>query len=148
MKIVETENFVLESHTAPEVSRTDGGHLVVRPKIEVEDRTKLSRELVIEMALLTQLAGRAMVEGLGQRGIRIGRVNYQDNGNWSPKLHVHLYGRSPEATYQIYGEPIIAARKKEDKVAQEPLNAEDVAAIAEVALRLGKLPEYADLGVR
>jgi len=145
MKIIETKNFTLDSHYAPEVSRTDGGHLVINPKVDVEDRTKLSRDLVIEMALLTQLSGRAMIEGLGKRGIRIGRINYQDNGNWSPRLHVQLYGRSPDATFQIYGEPIIAARKKEDKIVQEPLDDEDVAAIREVALRLGGLPEYADL---
>ena len=147
MKIVETKNFVLGSHDAPEVSRTDGGHLVVWPKVEVEDRTKLSRDLVIEMALLTQLAGKAMVEGMAKRGVKIGRINYQDNGNWSPRMHIHLYGRSPDATYQIYGEPIIAPRKKEDKVVQEALDEGDLEAIREVALRLGELSEYADLGV-
>ena len=148
MIIVETDNFVLESHNAPEVSRTDGGHLVIDPKTPVEDRTFLSPNQVIELALLTNIAGKAMEDGLGERGVKIGRINYQDNGNWKPELHIHLYGRALDATYQVYGEPIKAARKLEDKVAQEPLTEEDCTAIRNKALTYAKEPGYASLGVR
>lgn len=81
MLIVETQNFRLESHESAEVSRTDGGHLVINPKVAVNDRTELSPGLAKEMALLTQIAGRAMKDGLAERGIVLGRINYQDNGN-------------------------------------------------------------------
>lgn len=134
MIIAETDNFILESHHAPVVGREDGGHLVINPKIPVEDRTKLSYEQVIELALLTNIAGRAMKDGLEERGIQLGRINYQDNGNWRAELHVHLYGRAYDATYQIYGEPIKAPRKPEDKVIQEPLTPEDCESIRQKTL--------------
>jgi diadenosine tetraphosphate (Ap4A) HIT family hydrolase len=148
MIIVETDSFVLENHVAPEVSRTDGGHLVINPKTSVKDRTFLSPEQVIELALLTNIAGKAMKNGLEKRGIKLGRINYQDNGNWKPELHVHLYGRAIDAKYQVYGEPIKAVRKLEDKVVQEPLSEEDCAAIRNKALEYAKEPGYVSLGVR
>ena len=148
MIIAETDNFTLESHPAPEVSRTDGGHLVINPKVAVEDRTKLSIAQVIELALLTNLAGVAMKDGLAKRGIELGRINYQDNGNWKPELHIHLYGRAKNATYQMYDEPIKAARKLEDKIVQEPLSKEDCVAIRGELLTYSKNPGYDALNVR
>ncbi len=135
MLIVETDNFTLESHEKAEVSRTDGGHLVINPKVSIQDRTKLSKDLVIELALLTNLAGKSMVDGMAERGIKIGRVNYQDNGNWRSELHVHLYGRALDATYQVYGEPIKVARRPEYKVVQEPLDEGDVEAVRNFVFR-------------
>lgn len=148
MLIVESDNFTLDSHERPEVSRTDGGHIVVNPKNMVSDRTYLSPELVIEMALLTNVAGRALKDGLKERGIELGRINYQDNGNWRTELHVHLYGRALDATYQVYGEPIKAARRPEDKIVQEPLNEDDIAAIRAKALEYAKAPGYENLDLR
>lgn len=148
MLILETDNFKLESHEAAEVSRTDGGHLVINPKVNVSDRTELSPELAKEMALLTQIAGRAMKDGLAERGINLGRINYQDNGNWRHELHVHLYGRAINATYQTYGEPIKAARTKAEKIVQEPLNKEDCEAIRKKALLYAKELGYNGLNIR
>ncbi|MDB5164467.1 MAG: hypothetical protein JWL89_93 [Candidatus Saccharibacteria bacterium] len=145
MLIAETDNFTLNSNDAPEVSRTDGGHLIINPKVSVEDRTKLSPELVIEMALFTNLAGKAMKDGLAERGIHLGRINYQDNGNWRAELHVHLYGRAVDASYQIYGEPIKAPRKPEGKVPQEPLMDEDCVAIKKKMIVYAGAPGYESL---
>ena len=39
MKIYETENFILESHDSPHVSREDWGHIKISPKFEIKDRT-------------------------------------------------------------------------------------------------------------
>lgn len=147
MLIVESDNFTLESHEAAEVSRTDGGHLVINPKVAVNDRTELSAELVKEMALLTNVAGYAMEEGLAERGIKLGRINYQDNGNWRSELHVHLYGRAIDATYHIYGEPIKAARTKAEKIVQTPLTAEDCDAIREKALAYAERNGYEELNL-
>lgn len=148
MIIIETKNFILESHTLPEVSRTDGGHLVINPKTTVEDRTKLDVNQAIELALLTNIAGKAMKEGLREQGIVLGRINYQDNGNWKPELHVHLYGRAMDATYQVYGEPLKVARKLEDKIIQEPLTKEDCDLIRKKALELVKSEDYRSLDLR
>lgn len=147
MIIAETDNFKLESHESPEVGRNDGGHLVINPNITVEDRTLLTPERVVELALLTNIAGKAMKNGLSERDINLGRINYQDNGNWKPELHVHLYGRAIDATYQVYGEPIKAARKLEDKVVQEPLTKEDCKAIRNKILRYAKEQGYEGLNV-
>ena len=43
---------------------------------------------------LTMVTGEAMQNVLTKKGIDIGRINYQDNGNWRHELHVHLYGRA------------------------------------------------------
>ncbi|HUC90127.1 MAG TPA: HIT domain-containing protein [Patescibacteria group bacterium] len=148
MLIVETDNFTLESHETAEVSRTDGGHLVINPKVSVNDRTELAPELVKEMALLTNLAGRAMKDGLAERGIELGRINYQDNGNWRSELHVHLYGRAIGATYHIYGEPIKAARTKAERVVQESLAKKDCQAIRKKALEYAQEKGYEKLNLR
>lgn len=148
MLIVESDNFTLESHEAAEVSRTDGGHLVINPKTTVNDRTELSADLVKEMALLTNVAGSAMKDGLAERGIELGRINYQDNGNWRSELHIHLYGRAINATYHIYGEPIKAARTKAEKIVQTPITPEDCGAIREQALAYAKLEGYEELNLR
>ena len=82
------------------VDRGDGGHIVITPKIPVTDRQQLSAKLAIELIRLTILAGQAMTTVMNTNGVDIGRINYQDNGNWTvfrPEgsfLHVHLYGRA------------------------------------------------------
>lgn len=105
--IYETENFILESHEHPEVDRLEGGHLKISPKIVVEDRTKLTPKQAIELMRLTIAAGEAMIQAMKQIGVDIGRINYQDNGNRIPELHIHLYGRAKDAKMQKYGNPII-----------------------------------------
>lgn len=142
MIIAETKNFVLESHPRPEISRKDGGHLVINPRIPVPDRTNLTVEQVREMAALSHLAGRAMKLGLEDQGIELGRINYQDNGNWRQDLHLHLYGRAVHATYHIYGEPIKSARRPKDKIVQEELSEEDCLAIKNHIYTLSKEAQY------
>lgn len=148
MKIVRSENFILKSHDRPEVGRLDGGHLVIDPIVSVVDRTKLSVELVIELALLTNIAGEALYEGLASRGIKLGRINYQDNGNWRSELHVHLYGRAIDAKYHPFGEPIKAARTAKEKVVQEALTEEDILAIRKYCILLGDREGYKQLKIR
>jgi len=147
MIIAETDNFTIESHESPEVSRLDGGHLVINPKISVDDRTKLTVGLVLELALLTNIAGKAMKDGLSEHGIKLGRINYQDNGNWKQELHIHLYGRAFDATYQTYGEPIKAPRRPEAKITQEPLHKEDCDSIRSKIFIFNKEPGYDKLNI-
>lgn len=111
--IYETENFIIESHDKPEVDRLEGGHIKISPKVSVEDRTKLTAQQAIELMRLTMAAGEALVETMSSIGVEIGRINYQDNGNWQPFLHIHLYGRAKNATMQRYGDPIVPGNKAE-----------------------------------
>ncbi len=108
--IHETSNFIVEAVQLPLVTRLDGGHISISPKNRLDNRTLLTPKLAIEQMYLTMLIGEAMTIGLNNRGIDIGRINYQDNGNWGvfkpegPFLHVHLYGRAKSAKIHKYGE--------------------------------------------
>ena len=82
-EIYQTKNFIVESAEAPHVTRADGGHIRILPKEKVSDRTKLSPQLAIELMRLTMVAGEAMTTVMNKRGVDIGRINYQDNGNWT-----------------------------------------------------------------
>ncbi len=101
--VFQTENFTIVAPDTPHVSRTDGGHIVIGPVVTVEDRTQLSPRLAKEMMKLTMVAGEAMKTVLARHGIDVGRINYQDNGNWKHSLHIHLYGRAKGAVVQKYG---------------------------------------------
>lgn len=140
--VFDSRNFEIVAPEHPHVSRNDGGHLIINPKTPVEDRTRLSRELAIELMKLTMVAGEAMKTVLTRRGIDIGRINYQDNGNWRHELHVHLYGRARGATIQTYGHPLAIPPTPQSFREQmgnlEPLRADDIAALnAEIVRLLG-----------
>ncbi|MFA5129388.1 MAG: hypothetical protein WC477_00540 [Patescibacteria group bacterium] len=108
--IYQTKDFVVEAVEKPHVTRMDGGHIKIYPNIRIVDRTQLEPTIAIELMRLTMVAGEAMATALNRRGIDIGRINYQDNGNWSvfkpegPYLHIHLYGRAKSAKIQKYGD--------------------------------------------
>lgn len=136
MLIYKTENFEILAAEHPHIDRSDGGHVKIIPKIRVRDRTELSLELATELMKLTMIVGEAMIVGLNKRGIDIGRINYQENGNWrvfhsdGPYLHVHLYGRARSASIQKYGDALYLPHRDRgpyDKLV--PLNSGDVEAI-------------------
>lgn len=148
--IFETQNFVVEAEQQPLVSRADGGHIAISPKVRLNDRTLLAPALAIEQMYLTMLIGEAMTIGLTNRGIDIGRLNYQDNGNWGvykpegPFLHVHIYGRAKSAKVQKYGEACSFPFRETGFYDNfEPLNKEDIAEIQkQISLKL-KTEKYA-----
>lgn len=122
--IYETKNFKLESHERPEVDRLEGGHMKISAKRDVTDRTELTPEEAIELMRLTIIAGKAMKKGMAKSGVEIGRINYQDNGNWNPHLHIHLYGRAIDAKIQKYGDPIISGHQASfNKLSNDDINA-------------------------
>ncbi|HYC47256.1 MAG TPA: HIT domain-containing protein [Burkholderiales bacterium] len=129
--IYEARHFELLAPERPHVTRADGGHIVINPKLAVEDRTQLDRERAVELMKLTMVAGEAMKTVLTRKGIEIGRINYNDNGNWRHELHVHLYGRALNATIQKWGTflqiPPTRERFNAEMGALEPLNAGDIA---------------------
>ena len=144
--IAETEYFEIVTPAQPHVSRGDGGHLIINPKVAVEDRTRLTREQAIELVKLTMVAGEAMKTVLTQRGIDLGRINYQDNGNWRHELHVHLYGRARGATIQPYGHALAFPPTKEAFVREmgnlQPLSDGDVSALKSEITRLLATEKY------
>jgi len=147
--IYETNNFLVEAPLQPLVTRTDGGHITITPRIRLSDRSQLSPKLAIELMYLTMLIGEAMTAGLIKRGIDIGRINYQDNGNWGvfkpegPYLHYHLYGRAKSAAIQKYGEACyFPFRETGFYDLAEPLNKEDIEAIREEIMILLKEDRY------
>lgn len=145
MHILETQHFDILTPELPHVSREDGGHLIINPKVSVADRTQLDRERAVELMKLTMVAGEAMKTVLTQRGVDIGRINYQDNGNWRPELHVHLYGRARGATLQTYGHFLKLPPTAQAFRAQAPLQSlteGDVAALKAEIQRLLATEKY------
>ena len=110
MIIYESLRFVVTAHEKPHVDRSEGGHIKIAPKRRVRDRQALTPSEAIELMRLTIVTGEAMTHVLRSGGVDIGRINYQDNGNWSvfspqgPYLHIHLYGRAKDARRQPYGQ--------------------------------------------
>lgn len=147
-RVFASRHFEIVVPPHPHVTRSDGGHLIINPKVAVLDRTQLKREQAIELMKLTMVAGEAMATVLTQRGIEIGRINYQDNGNWRHELHVHLYGRARRAMLQPWGHFLTIPPTRDAFMKEmgnlEPLNAEDVAALRAEIERLLDTPKYRD----
>ena len=80
--------------------------------MKVSTRQDLSAKQAIELMRLTIVVGAAMEKVMNRNGVDIGRINYQDNGNWAvfkpegPHLHYHLYGRAKSAEIQKYGQTL------------------------------------------
>ena len=104
--------LVLPDATLVLVDRADGGNLVVNPPRPVWDRGALDPDELARWSCLVAAAGSAMLAELPQ--LSGGCINYWDAGNWAlndaaapagPKvgnvhrqLHLHLLGRSRDAT--------------------------------------------------
>jgi diadenosine tetraphosphate (Ap4A) HIT family hydrolase len=148
--IYQSTNFIIETPSQkPHVDREDGGHLMIVPKIRVEDRTKLSPDLAKELMKLTMVAGEAMKKVMNDQRVDIGRINYQENGNWSvfdpegPYLHVHLYGRAKSAKIQKYGDALNFPHMETGFYdTNKPLTEADVQAIREEIERLLTTDKY------
>lgn len=85
----------------------DGGHLLVMPKRQVSDRTKLCPVELLEIDYFSIMA--AAVLG---HFFKANWINYQENGNWgldrpsSQHMHLHVYGRKRCSQTQIFGEAL------------------------------------------
>ncbi len=132
--IHETENYIIESHGQPFVSRTDGGHIRIKVKdLSITDRTKLSPKEAVELMRITMIVGEALETAMNNRGIPVVKINYQDMGNWAfkrgenPFLHIHVFGRAKNAIKQIFPESVyLPARESGFYDDFEPLNIEDI----------------------
>ena len=138
--IFETQDFLIESPDFPLVDRSDGGHITITPKRKIVDRQELTQKEAIELMKLSIIAGEALRQVMIAHGVNIGRINYQDNGNWSvfeaegPQLHLHLFGRAKEATCQKYGQALYFPHRDTHPEFYEnfhPLDSTDVSALRE-----------------
>ncbi len=102
---------------------------------------------------LTIVVGQAMTKVMNEHGVNIGRINYQDNGNWAvfkpegPCLHIHLYGRAKNAKIQKYGQACYLPHIKENPEFYEnlkPLTEDDVKGIKTKIEQLFKTEKFSD----
>lgn len=151
--IYETNKFIVEAPEKPHIDRDDGGHIKIYPKKRLVDRQQLSPEEAIELMRLTIVVGEAMIKVMNKNGVNIGRVNYQDNGNWSvfnpegPYLHIHLYGRAKSAKVHKYGQACWFPHREENPDYYKnfkPLTEKDIAGIKEEIFRLFLQEKYLD----
>jgi diadenosine tetraphosphate (Ap4A) HIT family hydrolase len=151
--LFDSSNFTIESVERPLIDRNDGGHLTINPKVRVSTRQELTPLQAVELTRLTMVAGEAMTNVMNAHGVDIGRINYQDNGNWSvflpegPALHVHVYGRAKNARYQKYGEALyFPHRAKHPELYDnlQPLTERDCGAITAEITKLMKEERYSD----
>jgi diadenosine tetraphosphate (Ap4A) HIT family hydrolase len=150
-EIYKVKNFIVEAPEKPHVTRVDGGHIKITPTEKVVDRTRLSPKLAIELMRLTMVAGEAMTNVMNKHGVDIGRINYQDNGNWSvftpegPYLHIHLYGRAKNAKINKYGDAChFPQRETGFYDSFEPLSSEDILEIKKEIEEILKQEKYLD----
>jgi diadenosine tetraphosphate (Ap4A) HIT family hydrolase len=151
--IFETEDFMVQSAEFPLVDRKDGGHITIDPRFKISTRQELTPRQAIGLMRLTMVAGEAMTTVMNNHGVDIGRINYQDNGNWSvfkpegPQLHYHLYGRAKSARIQKYGQTLYMPHKEEYPgfyETYEKLTDQDIDAIRDEMKRLMELEKYSD----
>ncbi len=151
--IYASDNFIVEAVEKPHVDRDDGGHIIIHPKVRILNRQELSPEHAIELMRLTVVAGQAMTKIMNEHGIDIGRLNYQDNGNWSvfkpggSYLHVHLYGRAKNAKIHKYGQACFFPHSEENPEyykSFKPLNEDDVRDIKAEIKRILNEDKFSD----
>lgn len=151
-EIIQTDNFIVLAVEKPHVSREDGGHIKIVPKVRISDRTELSPKLAVEVMRLTMITGEAMTVAMNKRGVDIGRINYQDNGNWSvfkpegPYFHIHLYGRAKSAKIHKWGDACSFPQRISGFYDNfNPLNDEDIETIREEMELIMKKDKYQDV---
>ena len=143
--IYESKNFIVEAVKNPHIDREDGGHIKIFPKVRILDRQQLSSKHAIELMRLTIVVGEAMTKVMNDNGVDIGRINYQDNGNWTvfkPKgsyLHIHLYGRAKSAKIQKYGQACYFPHREEKPEFYEKLNPLNKKDIKDINIEIKKL---------
>lgn len=147
--IYETPNFSMISAERPFISREEGGHIIIVPKVTVSDRTKLTPNLAKEYMKLSMIVGESLKIALGRRGIEIGIVNYQDMGNWGvfkpegPHLHMHILGRAKTAKIQKFGEAAYLPQRSSGFYDDfKPLNEEDIKELRTEIINVAKSDKY------
>lgn len=151
--VYESQFYTVKIPKMPIVDREDGGHIEISPKTRVANRQALAPKQAIELMRLTSVVGQALTTAMNERGVDIGRINYQDNGNWSvlskdgPHLHIHIIGRAKSAKANAYGQALHFPHPKDNPEHYQnfkPLNTDDVLLVRKEMDRLFDLEKYKD----
>ena len=151
--LYESQFYTVEIPKKAIVDREDGGHIEIFPKTRVVNRQALTPQQAIELMRLTSVVGQALATVMNERGVDVGRINYQDNGNWSalskdgPYFHMHIIGRAKSAKANVYGQALHFPHPKENPEYYrqfKPLNTDDILLIRKEMDRLFDLDEYKD----
>lgn len=117
--IYETNTFEVIAPKFPHIPREDGGHIIIRSKKKFfNSRLDFTSDEAIEMMRLSMIVGKAYMNALNINGIKVERLNYQENGNWSylentePFFHLHIYGRTRTSKTQRWGEALLFPDKR------------------------------------
>jgi diadenosine tetraphosphate (Ap4A) HIT family hydrolase len=99
--IFETQDFIVNAHDKPHHSRENGGHIIIWPKQHFAQQADMPVELAQNFMVLSMIVGEAFTKVMQSQGLKVARVNYQNNGNWAykktppePQTHLHLYLRT------------------------------------------------------
>lgn len=151
--IYTSKNFLVLAANPPLVGRSDGGHIIIEPKNRIVDLQQLNGKKAIELMRLLMIIGEAMTKVLTKNEVDIGRINYQDNGNWGvfkqegPYQHFHLYGRAKSAIQQKFGDACYFPNKEtqpEFYKDLKPLNSMDINDLRREVLKLFTVDKYLD----
>jgi diadenosine tetraphosphate (Ap4A) HIT family hydrolase len=151
--IYRTEFFDVVAEDHPLIDRNDGGHITINPRFRISERRELTPQQAIALMRLTIVTGQAMDRVMNLHGVDIGRINYQDNGNWAvfkpegPQLHIHVYGRAKSAVRQPYGQACYFPHKDEQPEFYrdlKPLTRDDIEAIGLEIRRLMMRENFSD----
>ena len=151
--IFQTLHFLVEAPENPLIDRNDGGHITISPKTKVTSVQDFNSRQAIELIRLIMVVGEAMTTVMISHGVDIGRINYQDNGNWGvfkpdgPSQHYHIYGRAKSARHQPYGQACYFPHKDEHPefyAENVSLSAEDIREINVEISRLFNTSKYSD----
>jgi len=143
--IYETENFTIESHPEPFVSREEGGHIKIIAKREITDRTQFTPKEAIEFIRLSMIVGEAYKIAMNKQGVEIVHINYEELGNWAfkrgekPQFHLQIFGRVEDAKKQVFPEAVyLPDRSTGFYDGFVPLNESDIEAIREEIEKISK----------
>ncbi len=120
----------------------------------------MSTDLATKLMYLTMIAGEAVTKVMKEAGLKVVRINYQDNGNWAykepkkePHLHVHLYVRTTgeqhpdnDSRFQAFPDALVFPDRGTGYYEKfQPLTDEDCQAINSEMVSLARREKYRDL---
>ena len=158
LPIFKTEDLIVEAPLKPHHSRSNGGHIIIFPVIEVEQRYELPLDVAQKLMHLSMIVGEAATNIMRKNGLDVIRGNYQDNGNWAykpdaewpPQVHLHIYLRTSDERhpdndprFQAFPDAIAIPSKGDDYYDKfEPLTEQDCNEIHDEIIRLLATEKY------
>lgn len=154
--IYKTNSFSVKVPNVPHITQKEGGHIFIEVNDQnISDRWELSCEEAFELMWLSQVVGLAFKETMEYFGVKLYKLNFQDNGNWSfirgdkPVLHIHIYGRAEcekdnKTSNQTYGNALVFPYVDTGFYDNfEPLSEEQIKYLSNKISEISKEPRFA-----